>query len=99
MIALVAVVLAFPLGFWMRSWFVANVTYAVAYLWSFVFQTLYLLLDSLGGSTDPAFAAQQFPIGYGVVTLTIFGVGFGLVALGHHSAARRSRRGVTAAVD
>lgn len=89
MIAVVTVLLAFPLGFFVASRLAANVTYAVAYLWALSFQTLYLLLDALGGGKDPAFEPGEFPTSYGVVTLVIFGVGFGFVWLGHWVGARR----------
>jgi len=89
MIAVVTILLALPAGYFMRSWLAANVTYAIAYLFALVYQTLYLLLDALGGGKDPAFVPGEFPTSYGVVTLVIFGVGFGLVALGHRVAARR----------
>jgi len=89
MIAIVTILLAFPCGFVLRSRLAANTTYAVAYLWAFTFQTLYLLLDSLGGGADPAFETDSFPVGYGAVTLAIFVVGFGLVNLGHWVRARR----------
>ncbi len=92
MIAIVTVLLAFPLGYLMRSRLAANTAYAVAYLWAFTFQTLYLLLDSLGNAKEPAFKAGEFPGPYGAVTLGIFGVGFALVALGHWVRARRSGR-------
>jgi hypothetical protein len=92
MIAVITVLLAFPLGFWMRSRLAANTTYAVAYLWAFTFQTLYLLLDSLNGGSAPAFTTDTFPVSYGAVTLAIFAVGFGLVALGHLVAERRRNR-------
>ena len=55
MIAVVTVLLAFPLGYFLRSRLAANTTYAVAYLWAFIFQTLYLMLDSLGSGSNPAF--------------------------------------------
>jgi len=97
MIAVVTVLLAFVLGFRMPSRFAANVIYALAYLWAFTYQTLYLLLDSMGESSAPAFEAGEFPLSYGLVTLTIFGVGFGLVALGHRVAAGRSWRATPAA--
>ena len=42
MIAVVTVLLAFPLGYLLRSHLAANVAYAIAYLWAFTFQTLYL---------------------------------------------------------
>jgi len=90
MIAVVTILLAFPAGYRMRSQLAANVTYAIAYLWAFVFQTLYLSIDSVGGS--PAFEDGEFPWQYGVVTLLIFCAGFGLVALGHRFAERRRAR-------
>lgn len=90
MIAIVTVLLAAPLGYLVRSLLVANTTYAVAYLWAFTFQTLYLLLDSLDGAENPAFRAGKFPLPYGGVALVIFLVGFGLVGLGHWLRQRRS---------
>lgn len=89
MIAVVTLLLAFPVGYLMRSLLAANVTYAVAYLWAFVFQTLYLLLDSFDAGAEPAFTESEFPTSYGAVTLSIFLVGFGLVRLGHRVGARR----------
>lgn len=90
MIAVVTLVLAFPLGYFLTSRLAANTAYAIAYLWAFAFQTLYLLLDSLGGGAAPAFEAGQFPWSYGVVTMAIFLVGFGLVSLGHWVRKRRA---------
>jgi hypothetical protein len=92
MIAMITVLAAFPLGYFLRSWLGANTAYAVAYLWAFVFQTLYLLLDSLDGGAAPAFTPGEFPLSYGAVTGVIFGVGFGLVALGHRVRGRRDSR-------
>jgi hypothetical protein len=87
MIAIVTILCAFPLGFFVSSRLAANTAYAIAYLWAFVFQGIYLMLDSINnGKTlndDPAFVSDEFPWQYGVVTLLIFGVGFGLVAFGH----------------
>jgi hypothetical protein len=88
MIAVVTVLLAFPLGYFLRSHLAANVTYAIAYLWAFTFQTLYLTLSSFGGD-ESAFAKDEFPLSYGLVAAAIFAVGFGLVALGHRLGARR----------
>ena len=96
MIAVITLLVAFPAGYLLRSHLAANVTYAVAYLWALSFQTLYLLLDALDGGKNPAFEPGEFPLSYGVVTLVIFGVGFGLVWLGHRVAARR---GAKAAVN
>ena len=59
---------------------------------AFTFQTLYLILGSLNGEDDPAFTVDDFPLSYGVVALTIFAVGFGLVALGHLLRDRRTSR-------
>jgi hypothetical protein len=59
---------------------------------AFAHQTLCLLLDALSGSGNPAFEPGACPLSYGVVTLTVFALGFGLVRLGHrvrgHSLAR-----------
>jgi hypothetical protein len=91
MIAVVTILLAFPAGYFIRSWLTANVTYAIAYLWAFVYQSLYLTLDAFGGTSDnPAFEPSDFPWSYGVVTLAIFGAGFGLVRLGRWVRARRT---------
>ncbi len=101
MIAVVTILAAFPLGYFMRGRLAASTTYAVAYLWAFTFQTLYLMLDSLNaGQTlndEPAFIAEEFPWQYGVVTLAIFVVGFGLVNLGHWVRARRQARSLSSA--
>lgn len=92
MIAIVTVLSAFPLGYLVRSRLAANTAYAVAYLWAFVFQTLYLILDVINQSSDPAFDQQEFPWAYGLVTVSIFGGGFGLVALGRLVRDRRTAR-------
>jgi hypothetical protein len=91
-IAIVTILSAFPLGYLVRSRLVANTAYAVAYLWAFVFQTLYLILDVINDSAEPAFEPQKFPWAYGLVTLAIFAAGFGLVALGHYVRDRRLAR-------
>ncbi|QBF46750.1 hypothetical protein [Janibacter limosus] len=86
MIAVVTILMAFPLGYLMSSYFAANVTYAVAYLWAFTFQAVYLLpmfiadLGEVAPGGDPV--NEAFPIGYGVVTLTVFLAGLVLVRLG-----------------
>jgi hypothetical protein len=97
MIAIICVLAAFPLGFFMRSRFAALTTYSIAYLWAFVFQTLYLLLDSLGGGSAPAFEAGEFPLSYGLVALAIFLAGLGLATLGHWVRSRRRGRIPTSA--
>ena len=92
MVAIVTVLAAFPLGYLVRSRLAAHTAYAVAYLWAFVFQTLYLILDVINDSRGQAFEPQHFPWAYGVVTLSIFTAGFGLVALGHRVRDRRTAR-------
>ena len=93
MIAIVTILCAFPLGFFLRSHLAANTAYAIAYLWAFVFQGVYLMLDSLDGGKNPAFEPGEFPLSYGIVTGSIFVVGFGLVAVGHRvGRGRRERR-------
>jgi len=89
MIAVVTILAAFPLGFFLRNRLAANTVFAVAYLWAFTFQTLYLLLDSLGGAEQPAFDVGEFPAAYGAMTLAVLLVGLGLVNLGHWVRARR----------
>jgi hypothetical protein len=93
MIAIVTLLLAFPCGYFLRSRLAGNTAYAIAYLWAFVFQGIYLMLDMLDGGKNPAFEPDTFPISYGLVTLAIFAVGFGLVALGHRvGRGRRARQ-------
>lgn len=91
MIAVVTILLAFPLGFFLRSHLAANTAYAIAYLWAFVYQGVYLLLDAMNGGRD-AFDPKEFPLSYGLVALAIFGVGFGLVALGRRVGSKRRTR-------
>ncbi len=98
MIAVVTILSAFALGYLMRSRLAANTTYAVAYLWAFTYQTLYLTLQALSGTSDaPAFEPSDFPLSYGLVALAIFGVGFALVEGGHRFRARRVARQPVAA--
>lgn len=90
MIAVVTVLLALPLGFFVRSHLNANVAYAIAYLWAFTYQGVALIREWVGGDTS-AFAKDpdQVPLSYGLVAAAIFAVGFGLVALGHRLGSRR----------
>jgi len=92
MIAVITILVAFPAGYYFSSRLAANTTYAIAYLWAFVFQALYLLLDSMGDASNPAFEAGEFPTEYGAVALLIFVVGIGLVNLGHWRGERRPSR-------
>lgn len=91
MIAVVTILMAFPLGYFLKSHLAANVAFAIAYLWAFTYQTLYLMLDSIAnpGSKSAAYSPDEFPWSYGIVTLTIFGVGFALIAAGRLVRQRR----------
>ena len=70
MIAVVTVLCAFPLGYFLRSHLAANTAYAIAYLWAFVFQTLYLMLDALRGLQQSGVRDRATSPGtYGAVAL------------------------------
>lgn len=96
MIALVTILVAFPAGLLLRSHLAANVAYAIAYLWAFSFQGLYLVRSWVGGD-DSAFAKDPdaLPVSYGVVGAAMFAIGFGLVAVGHRVRVRREGRDST----
>ena len=99
MIAIVTVLFALPLGFFLRNRTSAFVAYIAIFGYSFTFQSVYLLRFSIGGDgdafpTDP----KEMPVGYLVVTAGIYLVGFVLVALGHRLGTRRRTRS-TVAVD
>lgn len=91
MVAIITMLLAFPIGLLLRSRQAALLTYAVCFLWAFVFQTAYLLLDAMNGGRG-AFTPGEFPAPYGLVTGAIFAVGFGLVVLGHRVGSHRRQR-------
>jgi hypothetical protein len=93
MIAVVTVLLAFPLGFFLHSHLNANVAYAIAYLWAFTYQGVVLIREWVGGDTS-AFPKDPdtIPISYGIVAAAIFAVGFGLVAFGHRLGSKRRTR-------
>jgi hypothetical protein len=98
MIAIVTVLFAFPLGFLLRSRTSALLGYVALYAWAFTYQGVYLMLNSLHGDANPAFKVGSTPVGYGVVSFSIYAVGTGLVFLGHRvGSRRRSRRAAAAA--
>jgi hypothetical protein len=92
MIAIFTVLFAFPCGFLFRSRLAGNTAYAIAYLWAFTFQSVYLLLNFMHHDPGAAFDAGKFPLSYGIFTMLIFFVGFGLVALGHRVGRGRRER-------
>lgn len=82
-----------PLGYLVRSRLVAYLAYVGVHSFIFTFQTMTLTRAWVGGDTaafdrDPNAA----PWSYGVVNLAIYGVGLGLVALGHRLAQRRRQK-------
>jgi hypothetical protein len=90
MIAIVTILLAVPAGYLMRSRLAAMTTYALAYLWAFTFQTLYLVLPGFRGpSPDNPFPVGEFPLSYGLVASSVLAVGLGLVEAGHRIGVRR----------
>ncbi len=92
MIALVTLLVAFPLGFLLRHRPAAFVAYLAVYLYALTIQTGYLTRAWVRGD-DSAFPQQpDVGLGYLAVTLAILAIGCGLVALGHHLGTRRRRR-------
>ncbi len=90
MIAAVSLLLAFPLGFFFRSRLTAGVIFGFAWMWAFTYQSVYLLVDTLGGSK--VFIPGEFPWAYGVISLAIGLVGVGLLALGHLLGTKRRNK-------
>lgn len=93
MIAIVTILFAFPLGFFLRNRTMAYVVYVALYGYSFTFQGLYLLRSwiddhSQAFPSDP----EALPLGYLAVTAGIYLAGFGLVTLGHRLGGRRRAR-------
>ena len=73
MIAIVTVLFAFPLGFFVRSRLAANVGYIAVYMYAFTFQGIYLMRSWVGGD-DSAFPSNpdDLPLQYLAVSLGIF---------------------------
>ncbi|NIK56099.1 hypothetical protein [Kribbella shirazensis] len=93
MVAIVTVLFAFALGFFLRNRISAYVAYVAIYGYAFTFQTLYLLRDWVGGDHS-AFAAdpETIPFDYLAVTAGIYLIGLVLVALGHRLGTKRRTR-------
>ena len=98
MVAIITVLFAFPLGFFLKNRISAYVAYIAIFGYSFTFQTLYLLRSWVGKdyaafSPDP----DKLPLNYLAVTGGIYLLGCLLVALGHRLGTKRRTR--TQAVD
>jgi hypothetical protein len=93
MIAIVTVLFAFPLGYFLKNRLAAYVAYIAIFGYSFTFQTLYLLRSWVGDNTQ-AFSADpdKVPLDYLAVTTGIYVIGFGLITLAHRVAAKRRNR-------
>jgi hypothetical protein len=94
MIAIVTVLLAFPLGFFLRNRLAAYVAYLAVFGYAFSFQNVYLLRSWVQDPGAGAFPrdAGQLPLSYLLVSVVIYAAGFGLVTLGHRLGARRRAR-------
>jgi hypothetical protein len=93
MIAIITVLFALPLGFFLRNRTSAFIAYIAIFGYSFTFQSVYLLRFSIGGDGS-AFPAdpKEMPFGYLVVTAGVYLAGFLLVALGHRLGTKRRTR-------
>jgi hypothetical protein len=89
-IAIVTVLLAFPLGWFLRNRLAAYVGYVAVYGYAFSFQNVYLLREWVPARSG-AFPADPdaLPFSYLLVTVLIYAAGFGLVTLGHWARSRR----------
>jgi len=97
------VLVAFPVGFFVKRRGTAVLTYLVLDALLFAFQSVGVLLSWMADNRPVAFGPSPkggFPVeysngeylGYGVVNLVIITVGVGLVLIGAKVAARRTAR-------
>lgn len=93
MIAIVTVLFALPLGYFLRSRLAAYVGYIAVYGYAFSFQNVYLLRSWIAdrSTTFPA-DPDSLPLAYLAVSAFIYAAGFVLVTLGHRLGARRRTR-------
>jgi cytochrome c biogenesis factor len=94
---LVALLVPFPLGYFIRNRMAAYLAYVAVHSFVFTFQSTSLVREWVGGdysafAKDPATA----PWPYGLVNLAIYAAGLGLVALGSKVGATRRRKTVQA---
>ena len=90
---------AFPLGFFIRQRLVAYLAYVAVHAYAFTLQSTQLTREWIGGSTE-AFSKNPdtIPWAYGLINLAIYGLGLGLVTAGAVVAARRKSR-LAGAID
>jgi uncharacterized integral membrane protein len=82
--------IAFPLGYFIRQRLAAYLAFVAVHSFLFTFQSTELIREWVGGSAhafpkDP----DTVPWAYGLVNLAIYGLGFALVTLGGVVAMRR----------
>jgi hypothetical protein len=99
MTLIAAILISFPLGFFVRRRDIALIGYIAIQSFLFSFQNLENLREWAGGSYS-AFPKNPHTgaWAYGVVNLLIYAAGFGLVLLGHRlGRGRRAKREVAGA--
>ncbi|MGI5328445.1 hypothetical protein ACQPZ8_19220 [Actinomadura nitritigenes] len=94
---IVTLVVAFPLGFFVRSRAAACIAYIAVHSFVFSFQNTELVREWSGGDYS-AFPKDPgtMPWSYVLVNAVIYAAGFGLVTLGHAVRARLRRRNARA---
>jgi fatty acid desaturase len=93
---IVMILVAFPIGFFIKNRLAAYVVYIAVHSYVFTFQSTALIIEWAGGS-DSAFGEFQKSstsdtFSYGIVNLVIYAVGLGLVTLGYRLGSRRRAR-------
>lgn len=98
MILILTLLVAFPIGLFVRNLMAANLAFGVLTVHLFVFQTAQLVMEWVRGSTsafgdvdDPDWKWLGDTWGYYLVNLALLALGFLLVAAGHKVRARRDR--------
>lgn len=99
MIAIVTVLIAFPLGLLVRDRRVAVGIYLAAYLYCFTFQSAYLVRGWVLGDDTAFRRPADYSVDYLAVSLLVLAVGVGLVLLGGRVAVRRRRRATGVDLD
>jgi hypothetical protein len=103
-IAVLTVLLAFPLGWFVRNRVVGFLAYGLAMAQVFTFQTAVLVMEWVNGA-DAAFprtsstAVLDGAWGYLAVTSLVYAAGLGLVALGQRLRSRRETRRATVQLE
>ena len=97
MIAIVAILIAFPLGYFCKSRTAAFLAYVALFAHVYTFQTANLVMEWVNGSgaafpQDEGQALMGGTLSYFAVTSIIYAVGFGLVWAGQRLRTRRSQR-------